>query len=109
MPCLHCASPTTVPKHKTAALGYQMFLCAACRPSFNERISEPVSSPIRPHGRRSAGKIAPASANARMTPSSRMLSATMVATPVRDPSPYRASQACEKTCADWPPQSETYG
>ncbi len=37
MPCPHCASPTTTRQHRTTALGYQTFRCAACWRSFNER------------------------------------------------------------------------
>ena len=50
-------------------------------------LGESVFLPIRSHARRSAGKSCTASANARMTPSSRMLSATTVATPVRRDAP----------------------
>jgi transposase-like protein len=43
MPCPHCASPTTTRQHKTTALGYQTFRCAACRRSFNERTGTPFN------------------------------------------------------------------
>ncbi len=43
MPCPHCASPTTARQHKTTALGYQTFRCAACRRSFNERTGTPFN------------------------------------------------------------------
>ena len=39
----HCASPTTTSQHKTTALGYQTFRCAACRRSFNERTGTPFN------------------------------------------------------------------
>ena len=43
MPCPHCASPTTARQPKTTALGYQIFRCAVCRRSFNERTGTPFN------------------------------------------------------------------
>ena len=43
MPCPHCASPTAARQHKTTALGYQTFRCAACRRTFNERTGTPFN------------------------------------------------------------------
>ena len=43
MPCPHCDTPTAVRQHKTTALGYHKFWCAACRRTFNERTGTPFN------------------------------------------------------------------
>ena len=43
MSCPHCASPATTCQPRTTALGYQIFRCAACRRTFNERTGTPFN------------------------------------------------------------------
>ena len=43
MPCPYCASSRTACQPKTTALGYQIFRCAGCRRTFNERTGTPFN------------------------------------------------------------------
>jgi putative transposase len=43
MRCPRCASPMPARQSRSAALGYQIFRCAACRRTFNERTGTPFN------------------------------------------------------------------